>query len=141
LRSMQTGQNSIAPENSLPQIEQMRRDSVFMDLTVLPRGLKLRKEHGFPRQPAAARIGNQVPGSEPPAIPSSTEPCEPAGALCWQAVVQLQLWPPVGEPWNYHMQSEFGISHFFYSAEGHEPPAPERGPKRSLFMKLTYVAP
>jgi hypothetical protein len=31
---MQTGQNSIAPENSLPQLKQMRRDSVFMDQTV-----------------------------------------------------------------------------------------------------------
>jgi hypothetical protein len=31
---MQTGQNSIAPENSLPQIEQVRWDSVFMDLIV-----------------------------------------------------------------------------------------------------------
>jgi hypothetical protein len=34
LRSMQTGQNSIAPENSLPQ-GQVRWDSVLMDLTAL----------------------------------------------------------------------------------------------------------
>jgi hypothetical protein len=32
---MQTGQNSMAPENSLPQLGQMRWGSVFMDLTVL----------------------------------------------------------------------------------------------------------
>jgi hypothetical protein len=35
LRSMQTGQNSIAPENSLPQIEQVRWGLVVMNLTVL----------------------------------------------------------------------------------------------------------
>ena len=35
LRSKQTGQNSIAPENSLPQLGQVRWGSVFMDLTVL----------------------------------------------------------------------------------------------------------
>jgi hypothetical protein len=34
LRSMQTGQNSIAPENSLPQLGQVRWGSGFMDLTV-----------------------------------------------------------------------------------------------------------
>jgi hypothetical protein len=73
---MQTGQNSIAPENSLPQLGQVRWGSAFMDLTVLPRRLKLRKDHGFPRRPAAARLGNQVPGSESLAIPSSTERCE-----------------------------------------------------------------
>src|SRR5215469_13057449 len=73
---MQTGQNSIAPESSLPQLGQVRCGSVFMDLTVLPRRLKLRKEHGFPRQPATARPGNQVAGSEPLAIPSSSERCE-----------------------------------------------------------------
>jgi len=50
----------------------MRRDSGFMDLTVLPKRLKLRKEHGFPCQPAAVRLGNQVPGSEPLEIPSPT---------------------------------------------------------------------
>src|SRR6516164_4276324 len=44
LRSMQTGQNSIAPENSLPQLGQVHWDSVFMDLIVIPRRLKLRKE-------------------------------------------------------------------------------------------------
>jgi hypothetical protein len=38
--------------------------------------LKLRKENGFPRQPAAVWHGNQVPGSEPLAMPSSTERCE-----------------------------------------------------------------
>src|SRR6516162_9174015 len=35
LRSMQTGQNSIAPENSLPQLGQVRWGSVLMALTVL----------------------------------------------------------------------------------------------------------
>jgi hypothetical protein len=32
---MQTGQNSIAPENSLPQLGQVRWGFVFMDLPVL----------------------------------------------------------------------------------------------------------
>jgi hypothetical protein len=32
---MQTGQNSIAPENSLPQLGQVRWHFVFMDLTGL----------------------------------------------------------------------------------------------------------
>jgi hypothetical protein len=32
---MQTGQNCIAPENSLPQLGQVRWGSGFMDLTVL----------------------------------------------------------------------------------------------------------
>src|SRR5262252_1337410 len=35
LRSRQTGQNSIAPENSLPQLGQMRWGSVLMALTAL----------------------------------------------------------------------------------------------------------
>jgi hypothetical protein len=35
LRSMHTGQNSIAPENSFPQLEQVRWGSVFIDLTAL----------------------------------------------------------------------------------------------------------
>jgi hypothetical protein len=73
---MQTGQNSIALESSLPQLGQVRWGSVFMDLTVLRMRLKLGEENGFPRQLGAARLGNQVPGSEPPAMPSSTEPCE-----------------------------------------------------------------
>jgi hypothetical protein len=76
LRSMHTGQDSIAPENSLPQRGQVRWDSVFMDLTILPRRLKLPNEHGFPRQPAAGWLGNQVLGSEPRAIPSSAKQYE-----------------------------------------------------------------
>jgi hypothetical protein len=32
---MQTGQNSIAPESSLPQLGQVRWDSEFMDLTAV----------------------------------------------------------------------------------------------------------
>src|SRR5262249_3660901 len=35
LRSMQTGQNSIAPENSLPQLGHVRWGSVFINLTGL----------------------------------------------------------------------------------------------------------
>jgi len=35
LRSMQTGQNSIAPESSLPQLGQVRLSSVFMGLPAL----------------------------------------------------------------------------------------------------------
>src|SRR5580704_9825447 len=35
LRSRQTGQNSIAPENSLPQIEQVRWGSALMHLAAL----------------------------------------------------------------------------------------------------------
>ena len=58
---MHTGQNSIAPENSLPQLGQVRWRSVFMDLTVLPWRSELRKEYGFPRQIAAVWLGNQVP--------------------------------------------------------------------------------
>src|SRR5262249_23598366 len=50
--------------------------SALIVLAALPRRSELRKEHGFPRQPAAARFGNQVPGPEPPAIPSSSERCE-----------------------------------------------------------------
>ena len=73
---MHTGQNSIIPENWLPQLAQVRWGSVLMDLTVLPSRLKLRKEHGFRRQPVAARLGNQVPGAEPLATPRSTVPCE-----------------------------------------------------------------
>jgi hypothetical protein len=49
---MQTGQNSIAPENSLPQLGQVRWGSVLMDLTVLQ------------------------PQSEPKTAPRSTEWCE-----------------------------------------------------------------
>ena len=49
---MQTGQNSIAPENSLPQLGQVRLSSVFMGLTALQ------------------------PQSEPKATQCSTEWCE-----------------------------------------------------------------
>src|SRR4029077_6566217 len=64
LRSMQTGQNCIAPENSLPQLGQVRWGSVFMDLAVLPRRLKVRKEHRFPRRspPDVAHCG-RPPGA------------------------------------------------------------------------------
>jgi hypothetical protein len=49
---MQTGQNSIAPEKSLPQLGQVRWGSVLMGLTVLE------------------------PHSEPKATPRSTDWCE-----------------------------------------------------------------
>jgi deoxyribose-phosphate aldolase len=49
---MQTGQNSIAPENSLPQLGQVRWGSMLIDLTVLQ------------------------PQSEPKATPRSIEWCE-----------------------------------------------------------------
>ena len=88
-RSRQTGQNS--PENALPQFGQVCWGSVFTDLGVLPRGLTLRNEHGFPREPAAARLGNWVPGSEALATSVPPSSAKPVGALCWQAVVQLQF--------------------------------------------------
>jgi hypothetical protein len=62
-----------------------------MDLIVLPERLKLRKEHGFSRQPAATRFENHVPGSEPLQYQAPPNGAKSAGALCWQAVVQLQL--------------------------------------------------
>jgi len=49
---MHTGQNSIAPESLLPQLEQVRWGSVLMDLTALQ------------------------PQPEPKATPRSTEWCE-----------------------------------------------------------------
>ncbi len=49
---MQTGQNSTDPENSLPQLGQVRRGSAFMDLSAVQ------------------------PQSEPKATPSSNEWCE-----------------------------------------------------------------
>jgi hypothetical protein len=70
---------SLVAENFVPQAGQVRWGSVFMDLATLPRRVKLRNEHGFARQPAAARLGNQVPGSEPLGIPGSTERCETGG--------------------------------------------------------------
>jgi hypothetical protein len=60
---MQTGQNSIAPENSLSQIEQMRLSSVFIGLPVL------------------------LPQSEPKATPRSTEWCEIGRHGPWHTVV------------------------------------------------------
>jgi hypothetical protein len=39
---MQTGQNSIASENSLPQLGQVRRDSALMFLTALQFQFQLR---------------------------------------------------------------------------------------------------
>ena len=62
---MQTGQNSIAPENSLPQLGQVRWGSVLMDLTALQ------------------------PQSEPKATPRSTEWCEIGQHGAWHTVVPL----------------------------------------------------
>jgi len=60
---MQTGQNSIAPENSLPQLGQVRWDSVLMGLTAL------------------------LPQSKPKATPRSTEWCEIGQHGPWQTFV------------------------------------------------------
>ena len=60
---MQTGQNSIVPKISLPQIEQVRWDSVLMGLTALR------------------------PQSQPKTTPRSTEWCESGEQNPWQTVV------------------------------------------------------
>jgi hypothetical protein len=62
---MQTGQNSIASENSLPQLGQMRWGSVLMGLTTLQ------------------------PHSEPKATPRSTEWCGIGQQSAWQTGVLL----------------------------------------------------
>jgi hypothetical protein len=63
MRSTQTGQNSIAPESSLPQVGQVRWGSVLMVLTAL-----------------RSR-------SEPKKTPCSTEWCESGQHGPWQTVV------------------------------------------------------
>jgi hypothetical protein len=60
---MQTGQNFIAPEISLPQLEQMRWGSVLMDLTVLGRNLS-RKQYHAP--PIIAKSASTAPGKVVP---------------------------------------------------------------------------
>src|SRR6516162_4543914 len=67
---------TISPREFIAALGQVRWRSVLMGLGVLRWRLKHRKAHGFPRQPEAARHGNQVHGSEPLAMPSSTERCE-----------------------------------------------------------------
>jgi hypothetical protein len=62
---MQTGQNSIAPENPLPQLGQMRWDTVFMHLTALQ------------------------PHSEPKATPRFIDWCEIGQHNAWHTVVRL----------------------------------------------------
>ena len=47
---MQTGQDPIAPENSLPQLGQVRWGSALMALAVLRMRLRLRKANGIARQ-------------------------------------------------------------------------------------------
>ena len=59
LRSMQTGQNSIAPENSLPQLGQVRWGSVLMGLTALQPQPEP-KEHHAP--PSGAKSASTAPG-------------------------------------------------------------------------------
>ena len=60
-RSMQTGQNSIAPENSLPQLGQVRWGSVLIFLTTSPR-------------------------PQPKASPRSAERCELGQHSSWRTV-------------------------------------------------------
>jgi hypothetical protein len=62
---MQTAQNSIAPENSLPQLGQVRWGFVIMALTTLQ------------------------PQSEPKATPTSTEWCEIGLHSAWHSVVRF----------------------------------------------------
>src|SRR4029077_15375835 len=107
LRSRQTGQNSIASESSLPQLRQVRWGSVLMVLPVLPRRLKLRREHGFPRRPAAARIEYQVPGSElrnQYHVPSTG--AEPASVVFWQVVGPASLLTSRHQLREYHVLSK-----------------------------------
>jgi hypothetical protein len=65
LRSRQTGQNSIAPESSLPQLGQVRWVFVLIVLTALQ------------------------PQREPKATPRSTKWCEIGQRVTWQTVVPL----------------------------------------------------
>jgi hypothetical protein len=55
---MHTGQNSIAPENSLPQLGQVRWGSVLMGLTALQPHSELT---GTPRSTGWCEIGQQGP--------------------------------------------------------------------------------
>jgi hypothetical protein len=59
LRSMQTGQNSIAPENSLPQLGQVRWGCVLMILTALQ---PQPEPKATPRSTECCEIGHTVPG-------------------------------------------------------------------------------
>ena len=58
LRSMQTGQNSIAPENSLPQLGQVRWGFVLMGLTVLQ---SQPESKATPTSNECAKSGQHVP--------------------------------------------------------------------------------
>ena len=61
---MQTGQNSIAPENSLPQLGQVRLGSVLMDLTALqsqPQPAATRPSHRVVRNRPAQRLAYYGP--------------------------------------------------------------------------------
>jgi len=62
---MQTGQNSIAPENSLPQLGQVRWGCVLIALIALQ------------------------PQPKPKATPRSTEWCEIGQRSAWHSVVPL----------------------------------------------------
>ena len=52
---MQTGQNSIAPENSLPQLGRVRLSSVFMGLIALQPQFEPKAAHGPQSGVKAAR--------------------------------------------------------------------------------------
>jgi hypothetical protein len=69
-----------------------------MDLTVLPGRLKLRKGHGFLHQPPAARLGDQVPGSELLAVASSTVGYETRLCLPLASCGQASIVTPVDQP-------------------------------------------
>src|SRR6516164_10408069 len=72
LRSMQTGQNSIAPENSLLQLGQVRWGSLLMALTALQ----------SPPRPAAIPRSHQVVRNWPARPPSSCCPVARAISCC-----------------------------------------------------------
>src|SRR5260221_10485253 len=62
--SLQTGQSSIAPENSLPQLGQVRWGSLLMALTILqpqPEPKATRRSHGVVRNRPARHLANCCP--------------------------------------------------------------------------------
>src|SRR4029077_2471969 len=75
LRSAQTGQNSIAPENSLPQLGQVRWGSALMGLTVLRMRSKHRKGHNCGRT-ELKQTASPAPDFAPPSCQSSSARCE-----------------------------------------------------------------
>src|SRR5215813_3845127 len=73
---MQTGQNSIVPENWLPQLEQVRWNSVLMDLTVL----RLQSE------PKTAARSTPVVGNRPARSLANCSPV-PQAIACFVTLV------------------------------------------------------